>query len=122
MIPVLQVAMIFWGRAVLRRWRLHPQTRPHSQLKTALTILLPSLLNLLAALFLLMALPKGIGHPLVLLLMVAPDFGAFILIGGILGIILGLAWPLLAIPEVRRAEKSNDLAAPLDSMGFPTGE
>ena len=114
--------MIFWGRAVLRRWRLHPQTRPHRQLKTAMTILLPSLLNLLAALLLLVALPKGIGHPLVLLLIVAPDFGAILLTGGILGIVLGLTWPLLASSVLRLGEKSNHLVKPADSMSLLTRE
>lgn len=121
-VPVIQAAMIFWGRAVLRRWQLYTRPRPYSWQKSAMTILLPSLLNLLAAVLFLGVLPKGMGTPLVVILMIMPGFGALILIGGILGIILGLAWPLLAISALRSGEKSNHLAGPVDSTGLPTGE
>jgi CubicO group peptidase (beta-lactamase class C family) len=118
MVPVLQVAMILWGRGMLRHWRLSPQPRPKSRLKTTLTILLPFLLNLLAALVLLGVLPKATGTPLVLMLMMMPGFGSTILIGGILGIIFGLAWPLVASSALRLREKSNLLTAPADSIGL----
>jgi CubicO group peptidase (beta-lactamase class C family) len=92
---VVQVAGMARTVLLLRRWRAQPQQRPDRPRVIALGIALPLALNLGWGLLALLGVPVVLGVPLSLLNYMAPDFGATLLVSGVVALVWSIVRTLL---------------------------
>jgi hypothetical protein len=111
-ILALEIAGVILSIRTLRRWRAHPDRRPHGWGRVAWHVVLPLLGYLLAGYAFLVAVPQMFGTPLEGALLFAPDWGYAMLIGGAIGVGWGITWTVLAIWVLRQPRSETATAAP----------
>ena len=118
-IAALQLLSLIWGLFRLRRWIHQPERRPRGIGQVALRIVLPILLNLLAAFIFLFGLPQVVGLPFMAVLYYISDWG----ISYILSVALALGWLLwgVAAALVLRQRPVAQPAVAHELRAFPGG-
>jgi CubicO group peptidase (beta-lactamase class C family) len=110
-IVVLQILGMVRSAALLRRWRSQPQRRPAGWLRRSWHIGLPFVLNLLWALFILVALPR-LFAPLPALILGIPDLGYMLVGSGLVALGWGILRTVLAYLALRKSSTAGAAGAP----------
>jgi hypothetical protein len=100
-IVVLQFLSLVWAGFRLRRWSRDLESHPRGLRRIGLRVVLPILLNLLAAYIFAIGLPQALGWPFAAVLHYAPDWGYAFLLSAVLGI-GWIIWGIAVIVVLRR--------------------
>jgi CubicO group peptidase (beta-lactamase class C family) len=98
---------------LLRRWRGWPEQRPHGWAVVAVRIGLPLLCNLGWGLFALLGVPALFGVPLSFIRYMAPDFGATLLVSGVVALGWSILRTMLAFWVLRKRGATRAIGAPV---------
>jgi CubicO group peptidase (beta-lactamase class C family) len=108
---VLQAFGIARSVVLLRRWRAHPELRPHGLLGMVMRVVMPLVLNLLWALVTLVVVPRIVESPLWTVVYQPTDVGLVVVAGGGLALIWGVVLrPVLALLTLRAKAHPEMLA------------
>jgi CubicO group peptidase (beta-lactamase class C family) len=101
-----------WSMVTLRRWRAHPERRPHGWLRVGWRLVVPSVPYLLWALICLVGLPLFFRWPLEGLLLEVPDFGYALVLSGVVALTWGILRTVLIILVLRNRGTPRDAGTP----------
>jgi CubicO group peptidase (beta-lactamase class C family) len=103
-IVVVQATGIFRSVRGLRRWHTQPEARPCGKRNLAWHILLPLVLNVLWAIWVLVGLPMVFGTSLSVLVTGMPDIGSTLVASALIALVWGVLRTALAFFAVRTAK------------------
>ena len=110
-VGALQVLGIVRSVVLVRRWRKHPELRPHGVLRVGLRVVVPIVPNLLWAVICLVLLPWLSQTPLST--MVATDSGLVQVLSGAVALVWGVVLrPVVALSALRTKSVPGDVGLP----------